>query len=86
MSAGQRWDTPIMNGMTDILFSREAWDQNARAYEIMARVERDHWWYEGRRRILAQILEAEGVGAGVRVLDVGCGTGPNLSAGMPVRA
>jgi thiaminase (transcriptional activator TenA) len=35
MSAGQRWDTPIMNRTTDILFSREAWDQNARAYEII---------------------------------------------------
>ena len=35
MSAGQRWDTPIMNRTTDITFSREAWDQNARAYEII---------------------------------------------------
>jgi hypothetical protein len=35
ISAGKRRDTPTMNRTTDILFSREAWDQNAHAYEII---------------------------------------------------
>jgi thiaminase/transcriptional activator TenA len=35
MSAGQRRDVPIMNRTTDIHFSREAWDRNANAYEVI---------------------------------------------------
>ncbi len=48
-------------------------------YEIIARVERTHWWYQGRRRILHAIVDHElrtrpkrG-----RTLDLGCGTGAN---------
>jgi SAM-dependent methyltransferase len=45
-------------------------------YALMARVERDHWWYRGQRRLVAALLDErlanqpEGL-----VLDAGCGTG-----------
>src|SRR4051794_36812515 len=50
-------------------------------YPIMFRVEQSHWWYTGRRRILASFLEEicrPVTGRRPRILDVGCGTGANL--------
>ncbi len=45
-------------------------------YALMARVERDHWWYVGMRRLTAALLaDAPTAGAGWRILDAGCGTG-----------
>jgi SAM-dependent methyltransferase len=54
------------------------------AYDVIAEVERTHWWYVARRQVLGAVLDAELDGAGPRglVLDVGCGTG----AGYPVVA
>jgi SAM-dependent methyltransferase len=48
-------------------------------YEVEAQVERDHWWFKGRRKILARLLEALSptLPPGARALDVGCGTGAN---------
>jgi SAM-dependent methyltransferase len=40
-------------------------------------MERTHWWFRGRRRILLAALDRLGVRA-TRVLDVGCGAGTNL--------
>ncbi len=37
-----------------------------------------HWWFEGRRRILASLLAAEPLPASARILDVGSGTGANV--------
>jgi SAM-dependent methyltransferase len=38
--------------------------------------ERRHWWFVGRRRIVASVLEAMlGGRRGLRILDIGCGTG-----------
>jgi SAM-dependent methyltransferase len=51
------------------------------AYEIAARVENDHWWYRGRREVLAAVLDRHlppGDGRR-RVLEVGCGSGGNLA-------
>jgi SAM-dependent methyltransferase len=59
-------------------------------YAIMRRVEETHWWFAGRRRIIASFLErvcrdlkaarlTQGVqDATLNILDVGCGTGANL--------
>jgi SAM-dependent methyltransferase len=50
-------------------------------YPIMFRIEQSHWWYTGRRKILASFLEdicRRVTDRRPRILDVGCGTGANL--------
>jgi SAM-dependent methyltransferase len=50
-------------------------------YPIMYEVEDAHWWYAGRRRIIASFLEGickDLETSRPRILDVGCGTGANL--------
>src|SRR5262249_21872889 len=51
-----------------------------RAYETAARIETDHWWFSGRRAILATLLDRVLPPAPVprRVLEIGCGNGGNL--------
>jgi len=47
----------------------------------MHRLERDHWWFRGKREAIGALLERAGVGPPVpreRVLDIGCGTGAVL--------
>lgn len=48
-------------------------------YEIEADVERHHWWFQGRRRILTRLLASldPPLPRDARALDVGCGTGAN---------
>lgn len=48
------------------------------ALEVEARVEATHWWFVGRRELLARVLEGLPRVAGRRILDVGTGTGANL--------
>lgn len=43
-------------------------------WDAIARVERRHWWFRGRREIVAEVLRRR-LPAGARVVDVGCGTG-----------
>ena len=52
---------------------------DAATYRLEARVERNHWWFRGRRRILSRFLAelSPPLPDGARVLDVGCGTGAN---------
>jgi len=50
-------------------------------YSIMYQIEGSHWWFTGRRRILASFLEKICQNlktTSPRILDVGCGTGANL--------
>jgi SAM-dependent methyltransferase len=50
-------------------------------YSIMYEVEETHWWFMGRRRIIASFVAdvcRELGGERPRILDVGCGTGANL--------
>ena len=50
-------------------------------YSIMYEVEGAHWWFVGRRRIIAGFVEGICREIGKRrprILDVGCGTGANL--------
>ena len=50
-------------------------------YPILYRIEQEHWWHIGRRRIIASFIEricGEVKDRPARILDVGCGTGANL--------
>ena len=49
-------------------------------YDRMAEIDRDHWWFVGRRRILTALLERWRPRKGpLRILEVGCGTGSNIA-------
>ncbi|TMK42210.1 MAG: class I SAM-dependent methyltransferase [Actinobacteria bacterium] len=41
-------------------------------------VEDRHWWYRGRRRIIAEVLHSLELPPGARILDAGCGSGRNM--------
>ena len=43
-------------------------------WDAIEKVERRHWWFRGRRDLVASVLGSR-LGPGSRVLDVGCGTG-----------
>lgn len=51
-------------------------------YSIMYAIEENHWWFAGRRRIIASFLQkicsGKRGGSELKILDVGCGTGANL--------
>ena len=54
---------------------------NRDVIEMHARVERGHWWFEGRRRILRAVADASARPVETpRVLDIGCGVGATLTA------
>jgi len=48
------------------------------AYREMADTEGRHWWFTGRRAILASLIGRLGVPREARILEIGCGTGGNL--------
>jgi len=51
----------------------------ASAYRDMAAVEERHWWFEGRRRVVANCIARLGLKPDARILELGSGTGGNLS-------
>ena len=49
-------------------------------YEQMAQLDERHWWYRGRREVLAALIRrVANPPPNSRVLEIGCGTGHNLS-------
>jgi SAM-dependent methyltransferase len=49
-------------------------------YDRMAEIDRDHWWFVGRRRIIRALIERFRPKAGkLSILEVGCGTGSNIA-------
>ena len=50
-----------------------------RDYELQTHQAEDrHWWYRGRRTVIARVVEALGSPAHARILDAGCGSGRNM--------
>jgi len=50
-----------------------------RDYELQThRAEDRHWWYRGRRNLLARVIDDLGLPRPARVLDAGCGSGRNM--------
>ena len=47
-------------------------------YPQMRELEDRHWWFTGRRRIVADVIRRLDLPARARILDAGCGTGGNL--------
>jgi SAM-dependent methyltransferase len=47
-------------------------------YEHMESFDGRHWWYRGRRKVLADLIGREGLPSHARILEVGCGSGHNL--------
>jgi SAM-dependent methyltransferase len=47
-------------------------------YAVEAEVEKTHWWFAGRRRMLGRLIAGMGVPSDARVLDIGTSTGTNL--------
>ena len=51
-----------------------------KVYEQMAQLDQRHWWFTARRRILAGLIErVVQPPKGARILELGAGTGHNLS-------
>lgn len=60
-------------------WSPDAGEMDEQRFDVMAGVERDHWWFRAKRRLVARALD--GVrGERGRLVDVGCGTGATVNA------
>jgi len=52
--------------------------KNRNPYEVESKVERFHWWFVTRRRLLRSVLASLNITKNRVCLEVGCGTGANL--------
>jgi SAM-dependent methyltransferase len=49
-------------------------------YDRMAEIDRDHWWFVGRRKIIRALIERFAPKKQrLSILEVGCGTGSNIA-------
>ena len=49
-------------------------------FQQMAELDERHWWYRARRKIIAELIRREtSLPQNARILEIGCGTGHNLS-------
>jgi SAM-dependent methyltransferase len=49
-------------------------------YDHMAQLDQRHWWYRGRREVLAALIRRTvRLPKRAKILEIGCGTGHNLS-------
>jgi SAM-dependent methyltransferase len=70
-----------MSTTTNIIRDPLPQEMQPHTYPIMHRVEGSHWWFVGRRRILASFVRKIVKDLNrpePRILDIGCGTGANL--------
>ncbi len=50
------------------------------AFDNMARIDRDHWWFVARRKIIERLIQAQvPLGPEARILEMGAGTGSNIA-------
>ena len=52
---------------------------NPQAYLDMAETESSHWWFLGRRTLIAAMIKKLKLPPHAQILEVGCGTGGNLT-------
>lgn len=53
---------------------------DASIYQRMAEIDRTHWWFAARRRIVTALIRAHAPrSSGLKILEVGCGTGSNIA-------
>jgi len=49
-------------------------------YDHMAQLDQRHWWYRGRRKVLAELIRRSvTLPQQAKILEIGCGTGHNLA-------
>jgi ubiquinone/menaquinone biosynthesis C-methylase UbiE len=48
-------------------------------YDIEWNLERSHWWFVGRRKLLKSLLSSLNIQRGSPIIDIGCGVGSNLT-------
>ncbi len=49
------------------------------AYMKQIELSETHWWWRGRRRIIAAFLDRMDIADGADILEIGCGNGSNLA-------
>ncbi|WP_047548500.1 class I SAM-dependent methyltransferase [Methylotenera sp. G11] len=52
---------------------------NPEVYLQMESVEREHWWFQGRRAIISHVIGKMDLPQNPAILEAGCGTGGNLA-------